>query len=670
MRRHVLLYITQPSRAALMPLCCCYPEPSIACSVTHPARSYAHQPSSKASLQTVFPLRQHSSSASSRGLRRRTTAAPARRVTFSEAAGSSHPSDFSDTTVAHALEVSSPTDHATQSLSKRQGHNVADAQRAHHTSHKPMRTSQRPRRPTNTVTSAELLNSLEAQHSPLASTLRKKLASRHTGPHGAVANRHSLHQTDEQRRAAAELRSEEDDAVMKGGYDPALVVQIDSRRRQVRLNNVQRELIWTARQKQYQGLLQRIVACLQSHRSPVEKCQTLFALHDEAIHQHLRLRADTYEDIFHTLYSVGVMRGGGAGQPGKASLSPSAQLVTGDAQWERDLSGCDAARLRGGSLPAELASAAAASSTVLSAHGMEHVWEMYRYAVDSGTDPTARTVQYVMGLLEHASVALAVSRTAPPLAGPAPIAARASRRARSSGLLLVEAKAHSLMMDADRFHLTPSEYTINSYIGICEACDVMHLAMARVTDYQTRHERQASAGMYARLLTGLVRCGRYDDAMATVTTMQNVPMSIYLFNAVLQAARHSGDPTSVFTFYRALFFVPASPLHVDGAQSGRQRRAETRARSSTRLAPSLVTFSILVEVMQATQSCTELGFVLTEMQHFRVKGNGMLLNKLLKLMDRSGASRRERDALRQAMESKDIRVFEENKGVGNHYLST
>ncbi|KPA78851.1 putative mitochondrial hypothetical protein [Leptomonas pyrrhocoris] len=546
---------------------------------------------------------------------------------------------------------------AADSLAQRQTHDV-EAQRTYPTP--------RPPRPTVTVSSAALLQSLEAQQSPFAATLNKRLTPRHTGPRGAVADRHSAHQTDAQRHAADELRTAEDSTIQSDGYDPALVMRTDGRRRQVRLNHVQRELIWTARQAQYQGLLQRIVACLQSHRSPVEKCQTLFALHDEAVHRHLRLRADTYEDIFHTLYSVGVRRGGGgAGHPGKASLSPSAQLTAGDAQWENDLSGHAAATVRGGSLPAELASSAAASSTVLSTHGMEHVWEMYRYSVDSGTDPTARVLQYVMGLLEHASVALAVRRAAPSASTDARLGANHSnRRTRSSGLLLVEAKAHSLMMDADRFHLTPSEYTINSYIGICEACDSMHLAVARVTDYQTRHERQPSDGMYARLITGLVRCGHYEDAVAVVTTMQNVPMTTYLLNAVLQAARHSRDPASVFTFYRALFFSPASPLRVGAQRNAKDRRAEPSTRSGIRLVPSLVTFSILVEVMEATHSGAELDFVLAEMQHYRIKGNGMLLNKLLRLMEESGKSQ-EKSALQSAMERRQIRVFDEHKRRGS-----
>ncbi|KAK7198084.1 hypothetical protein NESM_000764500 [Novymonas esmeraldas] len=529
---------------------------------------------------------------------------------------------------------------------------------------------QRPARRTshggNRAASPEaLLRSLEARNSPYAATLRKRVVPRHTGAHGAVEESHSAHQTEEQRRAAVELRAAEDDSVKRNGFDPALVVRVDSRRRQVRLNDVQRELVWTARQTQYHDVLQRIVACLQSHRSPVEKCQTLYALHDEVIEKRLRLRADTYEDIFHTIYSVGVRRGGGAGQAGKASVSTGAQLVCGDAAWARDWAGQRSALAgTGEALPVELATLTAASSIVLGPHGIEHVWEMYRYLVDSGTNPTPRILQCVMGLLEHASASLAVARSSAASAG-APPSAGGRHRARSSGLLLVEAKAHSLLMDADRFHLTPSEYTLNSYVAVCEACDVMHLAVARVTDYQTRHERQATAGMYARLLTGLVRCGHYEDAMAAMTTMQNVPMTTYLVNAVLQTARHSHDPASVFTFYRAIFFSSPNPLQVaredeTKAHALERLRHRRSSRSRAGLAPSLVTFSVMAQVMLQTQDYTELPFVLAEMRHYGVKGNGMLLNKLLKMMHAARRPAAEVNALRRAMEEKHIRVFDES----------
>ncbi|KAG5495903.1 hypothetical protein JIQ42_02780 [Leishmania sp. Namibia] len=521
------------------------------------------------------------------------------------------------------------------------------------------------------MSSATRLRSLQERNSPYVSTVRKRVVPRHTGTHGAIEDPNSAHQSDDQRRAEADLRSEEARSIKRDGYDPAVVVHVDSRRRQVRLNDVQRELIWTARQEQYHSLLQRMVACLQSHRSPIEKCQTLYGLHDEVIEKHLRLRADTYEDIFHILYSVGVRRGGGAGQPGKKSLSPSAWPVSGGAGWE-DWNWQENSLLGvGGALPAELATPLAASSTVLSPHGMEKVWEMYRYLVDSGTDPTSRILQYVMGLLEHASVSLAVARphTAADCSGTS--ATHRRRSTRSSSLLLVEAKAHSLMMDADRFHLAPTEYTVNSYIAICETCDVMHLAVARVTDYQTRQERQASPGMYARLLTGLVRCGHYTDAMAVVTTMQNVAMTTYLVNAVLQAARHSPDPASVFTFYRSLFFVPPNPLRASQDRNTERsgsagetpclRRTRPTSRSATGLAPSLVTFSIMAEVMLQTQDYTELTFLIAEMQHYGVKGNGLLLNKLLKMMYTAGRPRSEVHALQSAMDARQVRIFDENR---------
>lgn len=551
-----------------------------------------------------------------------------------------------------------------------------------HPDHQHRRPSSSPSQRDRAAPTAQLLQSLEARGSPYASTLRKRVFPRHAGPNSATPDGvvSSAHSTDEERQAAAALRAYEERSTAQRGYDPALVLRVDSRSRQVRLNEVQRELLWSARRAQYQDLLQRVVACLQSHRSPVEKCQTLFALHDEAVRKRLRLRADTYEDIFHTFYGVGVRRGGGAGQPGQTPLSPSAQLTGGDASWDRDVSGLETSVSRCGSLPVELGTVDAVSSTVLSAHGVEHVWEMYRYLVDSGTDPSPRTFQYVMGLLEHASVALALARSPLSRAGSSslPVSdaddsrAPHRRRGRRAGLSLVEAKAHSLMMDIDRFHLTPTEYTINSYIAVCEACDVMHLAVARVTDYHARQERQPTPGVYARLLTGLVRCGHYDDAIAVVTTMQNVGMTTYLLNAVLQAARHSRDPRSAFTFYRATFFAPARPLQRSAERSDDTRRSAPRHNAATRqgsparrmaagLTPSLVTFSILAEVMQETHDYAELSFLLAEMRHYRVKGNGMLLNKLLRMMQAARRPAAEVQALRSTMVAKQVRVFDENK---------
>lgn len=473
-------------------------------------------------------------------------------------------------------------------------------------------------------------------HPAYVGTLTKRVSPRHTGRHGAVLGKPSVSAflTDTQRRDAMELEKQESALAAQNGYDPATVVRVESEHRQLHLNPIQREMIWTARQQQYHQLLLRIVACLQSHRTPLEKCQTLTALHDEVVIPHrLRLRADTYEDIFHVFYAVGVRRGGGAGRQEKAVGNEAAQLPAGDAQWDHEMAE-GATRADCASVPHELSSSIAAATTVVSPHGIDQLWSMYRYMIDSGTNPTTRIVQYMMGLLEHACFTHAGGQ-------------RGSRSTR----LLTEAKAHSLLMDLDRFHLEPSEYTINSYIGVCDACNVMHLAVSRFMDYQTRQERQATPGMYARLLTALVRRGHTEEAMSTVTTMQNVAMTTYLLNAVLQAARSSSNPMSCFSFYRALFL----------SKSTHKRRGQ-RAPLSPHLSPSLPTFSILLEVILAEECFEEIDFIISEMRYYGIKANGLVLNKFLIAMRAAGRSNEEMSALREAMRRKGVAIFDESRG--------
>lgn len=467
------------------------------------------------------------------------------------------------------------------------------------------------------------------------STLEKPLIPSHTrSPPSGTPGPH----------AAAVSEEEELEALTrKDGYDPAKVIRVNKRTQQLHLNSIQKELVWSARRKEYQSMLERFVACMQSHRSPIERCFTLLALHEEVIQRRLRLRADTYEGIFHTFYAVAVQSKGATGH---LSSSAQASLTEGHALLEEDLYANPSVS---GSVPEELASTVAASQALLTPQFIGNVWQTYRYMVDSGTNPSPLVVQYVMGMLEHA-------------VGQVRSAARGGTTATATTTLL-EAKAHSLMMDLDRFKLPPTEYTLNSYIGVCDGCGVMHLAVARVADYQSRHERQGSAGTYAKLITGLVRHGQHREAMSVVSTMQSVPMTTYLLNAVLQAARFSHDPLAAFTFYRAV----------------------VRTRGSIRPLPSQVTFSVLLEVIcselaldlarDGSQNARmpkerirrrrraleeNLGFVLQEMKRHRVKGNGLFLNKLLGLLCRLGREK-EAAALRASMEAKGVRVFDELK---------
>lgn len=467
------------------------------------------------------------------------------------------------------------------------------------------------------ATTAVVTATLDTTRASLPSyraTLRKSHTSRRLAPPASSPT--------SQTAAAATLESDNKD---KARYDPALVVHTDSHTQQVHLNPIQKELVWSARRQEYQRLLVRVVTCLHSHQTPLEKYYTLLALHDEVVLKRLRLRADTYEDVFHLLYAVGVQ--------GRAELQlrRSGDVVEGDAALEDELRGTATAGNTALSAPLELRTPLAASQAVLGPHAVEKMWSMYRYMVDSGTDPTARVVQYVMGLLERSAAVYGGDR---------------------GHRLRTEAKAHALMLDVDRHHLTPSEFTINSYIGVCDASssDAMHLAAARVADYLSRHERQGAPGLYTRLLCGMLRHGHEAEALATVTTLQHTPLTNHLLNAVLQTARRSPDPSAAFAMYRAA-------LPTDSGSSKNHHRV---AQTDRPLRPSLHTMSILLEVMRETNNYTELDFVLHEMKRYKLRGNGVLLNKLvgaLVLCER----RREAKLLCAQMERKHIVVFDELK---------
>lgn len=480
------------------------------------------------------------------------------------------------------------------------------------------------------------------------STLRKPLQRRHSGPHGAARDVRPGSPADD----PMEARLFSSPSAKVDAYDPATVIETDARRGQLHLNPIQKELAWKARQEEYHGMLYRVVATLQSHSTPIEKCHTLLALHEEVIQHRLRLRVDTYEDIFHLYYAVAI-RGHARGSLNpNANVHPVAAAAGGGTSCSHPLLLHEESEGgRGGSLlsvPKEVGSVTAASTSVLSPHFVQNLWRMYRYMVDSGTNPSPRVVQYMMGILEHHALSCQPSTSAHH---------RYHASAGQSHTTLVEAKAHSLIMDVDRFKLTPTEYTVNSYIGVCDVCGVMHLAVARVADYQARHERQASAGMYAKLITGLVHNEQYDLAMSVITTMQSVPFSTQLLNAVLQAARFSRDPASAFTFYRAVLRPRKGGPAGTGRGAGQFYR---NARTTQRLAPSLHTFSILVEVMRETGDFAEIDFVLYEMRSYGIKGNGMLLNRLLgALLD--ARRTKEATALYSAMVAKHIRVFDEHQ---------
>ncbi|SCU70442.1 uncharacterized protein TEOVI_000201500 [Trypanosoma equiperdum] len=397
-------------------------------------------------------------------------------------------------------------------------------------------------------------------------------------------------------RSAAEASCIGEDKAESGNarlvqHDPATVVTLDSQREELHLDRSQRELLWNARRRQYQQLLVRIVTCMESHLAPIEKCHVLLALHDEVIDKRIRLRVDTYEDIFHVFYAVGTL--------GSSSPSLDAEEVAGRT-----------AKAAPSLLPAEFVSPIIAAASLLTGPMLQSLWRVYRYMIDSGTNPTSRVVQHVMGILE---------------------------RHRKKDVV-VEARAHSLMMDLDRFHLAPTEYTIASYIGVCDVNAVMHLAVARVTDYRTRHERQVSAGVCARLLFGLMHNQQHDEALACLSSIDSTVITPQLLNAALHVTCHSRDPLSAFAIYKSVMGRPG------GRASG--------------MAPSEHTFTILLEAMEKAQSYGELNYFLREMRRFRVKGNGVTLNKILRVLLKLNRYE-EASALLVTMDKKGVTVFDE-----------
>ncbi|KAH9600905.1 hypothetical protein LSM04_002436 [Trypanosoma melophagium] len=415
----------------------------------------------------------------------------------------------------------------------------------------------------------------------------------------AFKQHQSLRSSSEKAKDTKPQQQQQEQKMEMAVHDPATVVILDSRRRKLHLSPVQRELIWNARRREYQQLLVRIVTCLESHLAPIEKCYALLVLHEEVILKRIRLRVDTYEDIFHVFYAV-------------ATLGTSAPALAEEEVVDRHLT--SSASL----LPAEFSNSTVAASSLLAGPLLQSLWSMYRYMIDSGTNPTPRVVQYVMGILERYTKKDAI----------------------------VEARAHSLMMDLDRFHLTPTEYTIAAYIGVCDWNGVMHLAVSRVTDYRTRHERQASAGIYARLLFGLIHNHQYDEALSCMTTVDSVAITPHLLNAFLNTARHSRDPLSAFTLYKSVM--------------GRQ---------GSGIAPNSHTISILLESMRSTGCYDEIDFLLREMRRFRAKGNSRTLNKLLEILLKLGRNK-EAIALFKTMENKGVVVFDEFRRECAEKLST
>jgi len=384
-----------------------------------------------------------------------------------------------------------------------------------------------------------------------------------------------------------------------GGDTEPLV--LDSRTGEIRLSRQQEALVWEARCHQYRASLKRIVVTLESHAAPIEKCHRLIHLHEELVIQNrLRLRSDTYEEIFHVFYVVA--NSGALGTAGTDSQ------VTPAEETEADLQRAIHAQ---------------------TAPFLHPLWTMYRYMIDSGTEPTQRIIQHVMGVLARVQ----------------------------SRNIDIEARAHSLMLDCDRRGFPPSDFTLSSYADVCSVNGMMHLAVARAVDVRTRYETPLSAGVYTKLLTGLLRNGNTSEAQTLVSTMNGTALTPQLLNAALNSARLSKDPTSALTMYRSVQGSGIRPsIHTISILLQvlvEERQAETVERDDSKVEKEST-----VRQRRREKLRRHLPWILQEMKRYRIRGDAHILNRILSCYVEL-QERRQFEALCTAMQRRNIRIFTE-----------
>jgi len=213
---------------------------------------------------------------------------------------------------------------------------------------------------------------------------------------------------------------------------------------------------------------------------------------------------------------------------------------------------------------------------------LEELWVMYNYCVDSGTDPSPKLIQNMMRILSLCAT------TNPD----------------------VEAKAHRLMLDSDRFKLIPKTTALSTYFAVCARNNAMHIAVSRLVDAKSRLEVTPTATMVYTIMNGFRLNKRADDGIRFLTTVSNTPITKELFSEVIHTAKESSNPLSAFTFYRSM------------------RQSSLR--------PDVRVMTSLIIAMEVAGDYTDAKFVLSEIMAHRVKLENDQLNRLLLALQHGG----------------------------------
>ena len=236
---------------------------------------------------------------------------------------------------------------------------------------------------------------------------------------------------------------------------------------------------------------------------------------------------------------------------------------------------------------------------------LDELWVMYTYALDSGVDPTSKMIRNVMRILSLSATTDAD----------------------------VEAKAHKLMLDSDKFKLIPSPTTLSAYYTVCGTNNAMHIAVARLADAKARLEVFPNTDAVRAIINGFRRNGQPDKGLSFLSTVSNVPVTMPLWAEVVHTAKESSNPLSALTFYRAL--------------------------QQTELRPDARILSSLLVAMERAEDYSEAKYVLSEVMKHRVRLKQHELNRLLRSLELNGGLDREFCRLFATMEKTGTKIFYE-----------
>lgn len=182
--------------------------------------------------------------------------------------------------------------------------------------------------------------------------------------------------------------------------------------------------------------------------------------------------------------------------------------------------------------------------------------------------------------------------------------------------------AQRVLLDCDRYIVLPTPTLITAYIKICSIHNAMHYAVAQLRHLMKGLNIPMDADIATSLVKGLTLSGQVEEALAVLSRMQKIPVSIGLVHAAMETFLLSEDPLACFSLYHSC---------IRGGQLQDPRRRGAR-RHAAYLQPTAETFTLLLLACEQSGQWGggRMNMISQEMKRFRVKGSTACLNLLLK----------------------------------------